>query len=80
MALRPELRAELMMLPANEREELADLLYESLDDGASDPEWQQSWRHEIERRIVDVSSGRVELIDADQVHDAMREELRALRR
>lgn len=80
MAIRPDLRAELLTLPASEREELADQLYESLDDEARDPDWEQAWRKEIERRLVDVTSGRVELLDADQLHDALRTELHALRR
>ena len=80
MAIRPELRAELLTLPANEREELADLRYESLDDEARDPDWEQAWRQEIERRIADVTSGRVELVDADLFHEALRSELHALRR
>lgn len=79
MAIRPELRAELLTLPANEREEIADLLYESLEDEARDPDWEQAWSQEIVRRIADVTSGRVELVDANLLHEALRTEIRALR-
>jgi len=80
MAIRPELRAELLTLPAHEREELADQLFESLEDAPADPDWEQAWREEISRRVADVAGGRVELIDADEVHQELRAELRDPRR
>ena len=76
MAIRPEPRAELLTLPAHEREELADQLYESLEEQSIDPEWEQAWGQEIARRIADITDGRVELIDADEAHDELRTELR----
>lgn len=76
MAIRPELRAELLALPAHEREELADQLYESLEDKPLDPEWEQAWSQEIGRRVADIADRRVELIDADDAHIELRAELR----
>lgn len=76
MSIRPELRAELLTLPAREREELADQLYASLEDEPMDPDWEQAWSQELSRRVADIADGRVELIDADEVHDELRAELR----
>ncbi len=76
MAIRPELRAELLALPATERGALADQLYDSLDDEPLDPGWEQAWSQELARRVADVAAGRVELIDAEQVHAELRTELR----
>lgn len=38
-----------------------------------------AWRSELRRRIDDVESGAVELLDADEVHAQIRAELAALR-
>jgi putative addiction module component (TIGR02574 family) len=78
MAIRPELRNELLKLPAEERQELADELYESLGDEPLDPAWETAWSGELARRVQEVVDGKVQLIDAEDVHDELREELRAL--
>ncbi len=62
--------------PEHEREEFS----ESLDNGPMDPSWEQAWGQEIARRVADVTGGRVALIDADEVHDELRAELRDPRR
>ncbi len=80
MSIRPELRRELLTLPAEERQELADELYESLVDESLDPEWEREWSKEIEQRMKDVADNRVELVDADDVHRELRAELRDARR
>jgi putative addiction module component (TIGR02574 family) len=76
MAIRPELRNELLKLPAEERQELADELYESLGDETIDPAWESAWSDEITRRVQEIVDGKVQLIDADDMHDELREELR----
>lgn len=76
MALRPELRDEILTLSREERHELADEIYESLVDEPLDPEWERAWSNEIEQRVADVVAGRVELVDADEVHAELRAELR----
>ena len=43
MSIRPELRSELLTLSPEERQELADELYESLVDESLDPEWERAW-------------------------------------
>jgi hypothetical protein len=60
-----DLRRKLLTLPPEERQELADDLYESLVDESLDSDWQREWSKEIEQRMSDVADGRVELIDAD---------------
>ena len=75
MWVRPQLREELLSLPAEERQELADELYESLGDQPEDPEWERAWAAELERRVQDVGDGRVDLLDADDVHAELRAEL-----
>jgi len=75
MPVSAELRRELLSLPEEEREALADELYDSLDaEEARDPEWESAWSKEIQSRIADVEQGRVELIDADEVHRELRAE------
>lgn len=76
MAIRPELRDEILTLSAEERHELADELYESLTDEPLDPEWESAWSREIEQRMEDIVAGRVELVGAAQVHAELRAELR----
>ena len=77
MAIRPELRNELLKLPAEERQELADELYESLSEEPIDPEWENAWSDEITRRAQEIADGRVPLADADEMHDELRAELRS---
>jgi putative addiction module component (TIGR02574 family) len=73
MPVSAEIRRELLSLPAEEREKLADELYDSLDEEeAGDPEWQSAWTKELQSRISDVEQGRVELIDGDDVHRRLR--------
>jgi putative addiction module component (TIGR02574 family) len=77
MAIRPELREELLKLSAEERQALADDLYESLEgeERTEDPNWEQAWSKELIRRVQEVAEGRVAPIDADDVHAELREEL-----
>jgi putative addiction module component (TIGR02574 family) len=73
MPVSAEIRRELLKLPKEEREALADALYDSLDEeDALDPEWQSAWTKEIQSRLADVEQGRVELIDGDDVHRRLR--------
>jgi putative addiction module component (TIGR02574 family) len=76
MAIRPEVRDEILALSPEDRHELADEIYESLVDEPLDPDWERAWSREIERRINDVVAGRVDLVDFDEVHAELRAELR----
>jgi putative addiction module component (TIGR02574 family) len=80
MAIRPELRDELLKLPADERHELANELYESLDDEPVDPAWERAWSSEIMRRVQEVADGTVRLVDADHMHAQLRAELQGFPR
>jgi putative addiction module component (TIGR02574 family) len=71
-----ELRSELLTLSPEERLELADELYESLVDESLDPHCERAWSEEIQKRMADVAADRVELVDADEVHALLRDELR----
>lgn len=77
----PELRRELLTLSPEERQELADELYQSLMlDDSMDQQWQRAWSKELEQRMDDVAAKRVELIDADDVHRESRAEISNRRR
>jgi putative addiction module component (TIGR02574 family) len=76
MEIRPEVRDEILALSPEDRHELADEIYESLVDEPLDPEWERAWSREIEQRIEDIVAGRVDLVDADEVHAVLRAELR----
>jgi putative addiction module component (TIGR02574 family) len=53
----------------------------SLDDGSdtagSQAEVDAAWRDELRRRIDDIESGKVELLDVDESHAQLRAELAA---
>ena len=61
-----ELRERALELPPHERLELAEDLFDSVDD--EDPAlFEASWADEIKRRVEDVESGRAELVPGDVV-------------
>ncbi len=76
MPIESGLREQLLKLPAEERQALADELYESIGDTGIDPAWEKAWIGEIGLRLEDVRAGTAELVDADEVHASLREELR----
>ena len=80
MAIRPELRDEILALPREDRHDHADEIYERIVDEHLDSDCDQEWSREIEQRVEDVAAGRVELVDADAVHAELRAELRDARR
>ncbi len=67
-----ELKKKVSELTEHERAELA--LIESLD-GPGDPDVEEAWRVEIDRRIGEVDRGEVKLIDADEVFARSRRRL-----
>lgn len=76
MALRPEVRDEILALSREDRHDLADEIYESLVQEPLDPAWERAWSREIVQRVQDIVAGRVDLVDADEVHAELRAELR----
>ena len=69
-----ELKQKAAQLTEVERAELALELIESLDDKV-DTDADEAWRVEIERRIAEVESGKVQLIPGDQVFARIRRKL-----
>lgn len=64
---------EALGLPEDEREILAIELLESL--GPRDAGWEDAWTAEIQHRLDEVRSGKVELRAWDEVHAELRARL-----
>ncbi len=62
---------QALLLPDDERGELAAKLLRTLDPNVEDEltrnEWEAAWSDEIDRRVREIRAGRVELIDGDEV-------------
>jgi len=69
-----ELKQKAAQLPDVERAELALSLIESLD-GPGDPDVEEAWRLEIERRIGQIDRGEVQLVPGDEVFARLRRRL-----
>ena len=69
-----ELKKKAARLSDSERADLALSLIESLD-GPADPDVEEAWRVEIERRITQIEGGEVKLIPGDEVFARLRRRL-----
>jgi putative addiction module component (TIGR02574 family) len=69
-----ELKKKAAQLSDVERAELALSLIGSLE-GPADPDVEEAWRVEIERRIGQIDRGEVELIPGDEVFARLRRRL-----
>ena len=69
-----ELKEKASQLSETERAELALSLIESLD-GPADPDVEEAWRIEIERRVGQIERAEVELIPGDEVFARLRRRL-----
>lgn len=69
-----DLKKKAAQLPEQERAELALSLIESLD-GPADPNVEEAWAQEIERRVRQVEKGEAELIPAEEVFARIRRRL-----
>jgi putative addiction module component (TIGR02574 family) len=69
-----DLKKKAAQLPEHERAELALSLIASLD-GPADPDVEEAWAQEIERRVRQVESGDAELIPAEDVFARIRRRL-----
>jgi putative addiction module component (TIGR02574 family) len=65
----------LGMGPA-ERAELAHRLILSLEPDERDPDWEEAWAREIEKRLDSIDRGEVELLDVDSVLADLRKSLK----
>lgn len=70
-----ELESKALGLPPKERARLAERLISSLDQ-ETDPEAEQLWLQEAERRLDELESGNVAGVPADQVFEKARSTLR----
>lgn len=66
-----ELKDKASRLPESERATLALALIESLD-GAADPQFEEAWRIEIDRRVAAYERGEVKLVPGDEVFARLR--------
>jgi putative addiction module component (TIGR02574 family) len=69
-----ELKEKASQLSEVERAELALSLIESLD-GPADPNVEEAWRIEVDRRIGEIERGEVQLIPGDEVFARLRRRL-----
>jgi len=69
-----ELKNKAAQLSDAERAELALSLIESLD-GPADPDVEEAWRLEIERRMDQIDRGEVQLMPGDEVFARLRRRL-----
>lgn len=65
-----KLRSEVLMLPENDRAELAHELIKSLD-APADADVTDAWDREIQRRLAEIDSGTAKLIDRDEFRRRM---------
>ena len=69
-----EILNEALQLPSEARAAIAGSLLDSLD-SAADENIEQSWRAEIEQRLMQLDGGTVELVPWDQVQTRLRARL-----
>ena len=61
-----------LALDVDERSVVANALLESIDDTADASEVDDAWRVVVSRRLAEMRSGAVEMIDADELFAEMR--------
>ena len=66
---------EALLLPPKARADIAGTLLRSLD-AREDPNVEEAWAAEVERRVVEVDSGTVKLVPWDRVRRRLRTGLR----
>ena len=76
MATQSKVFEEALVLPADQRADLARRLLESLDEEPTDPQADKLWAEEIESRASAHDRGELSALDADQVFDRACQSLR----
>lgn len=66
------LEAEVLSLSPAERSRLLDKLLASLD---PDPEWEQAWAQEVDRRETEIAAGRSTWLPGEEVVARLRAKL-----
>ena len=69
-----KIRLEALNLSETERADLAHSLVTSLD-GPADQDAGQAWDAEIQRRLAEIDTGTVQLIDREEFRRRMRERI-----
>jgi len=69
-----KLETQALKLPVEQRARLAERLISSLDQ-TTDPDSEQLWLREAERRLGEIESDQVEIVPADRVIDKARSSL-----
>ncbi|WP_426754775.1 addiction module protein [Myxococcus sp. Y35] len=69
LAAKEDFLSDVLLLPAEERAEVAHKLLLSLEHGAEDPEAQSEWSAELERRAREVLNGSVKTVPWEQVEE-----------
>lgn len=69
------IEAQALQLSPQEREQLAERLWLSLDAASTQDDWRAAWAQEITTRVTELESGVAELIPADQVMARLRQKL-----
>jgi putative addiction module component (TIGR02574 family) len=64
--------AEVLALPREARAALAAQLLKSIDDDGFDDDAERAWTDEIERRIQDIDTGRVQTVPWDETEKKLR--------
>jgi putative addiction module component (TIGR02574 family) len=70
-----KLEAKALQLPPEQRAQLAERLISSLDQSV-DPDSEELWIREAERRLEELESGGVEPVPAERVIESARSSLR----
>jgi putative addiction module component (TIGR02574 family) len=73
-----QIKQDLVKLPVVDRESLIEFLIQSLDE-PNDPDAEQAWADELERRNAEIESGTAEFKSAEQSLKEAREQLKCRR-
>ena len=73
-AMVDDLFAKAAVLSDEERATLAGLLIESLESGPADPDVQEAWATEVERRMADYRAGRVQTVGWSELRERLHRE------
>ena len=70
-----EIMEAALKLDPDDREKIADALWDSLEHGDVEASVEKAWEHEIASRAKDVDEGRAELVAWDDVKSAIAKRL-----
>ncbi len=72
-----EIQAAALKLSAEDREELIDRLYQSLDDEPVDPSIEQAWSEVAEQRAQEYLTGKIKAIPLAEAKEMVRKSLQS---